>query len=58
MTCRFNGAGLWLFSRDPLLDDSRTEALFAYVQGLGFATSTLLPTVQEGCSYPPIPPAK
>jgi lipocalin len=55
---QFNGAGLWLFSRDPLLDDARKEALFAYVQGLGFATSTLLPTVQEGCSYPPIPPAK
>lgn len=55
---QFNGAGLWLFSRDPLLDDSRKEALFTYVQGLGFATSTLLPTVQEGCSYPPIPPAK
>jgi lipocalin len=49
-----NNSGLWIFSKDPNMDDSELMHLIeAYVVGNGFDPSVLLRVNQTGCLYKP-----
>jgi len=47
---KFNGVGLWLFSRNPV-DPAATREMKSVAKNLGFDISGLIPVEQEGCEY-------
>jgi len=46
-----NGAGLWLFTKDPVVDKEMVAMLRSEAEGMGFDLSVLRPVEQEGCIY-------
>ena len=44
-------AGLWLFSRKPILESSKLEYLRKILYKKGISSSKLLDVKQEGCNY-------
>lgn len=47
-----NGAGLWLFTKDPMPDPSVVDMLRNKTSELGFDLNVLSPVEHEGCTYP------
>jgi hypothetical protein len=45
------GAGLWLFTRDPLDAAGHTATMLRVLADKGIDTSALLPVEQRGCTY-------
>lgn len=46
-----NGSGLWILSRDQVLDKETLEMIKKEMLNKGIATSELLPVEQKGCEY-------
>merc|ERR1719231_1295563 len=46
-----NGAGLWLFTRQPVASKGQLDAMHALLAKQGVATSRLHPVQQTGCEY-------
>merc|ERR1712176_399906 len=47
-----NGAGLWLFTKDPQPPSDVVDMLRNKTSALGFDLSVLVPVEHEGCVYP------
>jgi len=52
---QINGAGLWLFTKDPTPESDTVLMLRDKAKALGFDLSVLEPATQEGCTYPDVP---
>lgn len=48
---RYNGQGLWFFSRVPVADESVLEEMEAAAAAAGICTANMKKVVQEGCKY-------
>ncbi|KAJ3308695.1 hypothetical protein HDU76_003837, partial [Blyttiomyces sp. JEL0837] len=46
-----NNAGLWMFTREPVVAKSLSDSLTQEILGLGLDASAMNPIVQEGCLY-------
>jgi apolipoprotein D and lipocalin family protein len=46
-----NGAGLWLFTRNPVATKAQLGAMHAALKAQGIATSRLHPVEHHGCNY-------
>lgn len=46
-----NGAGLWLFHRQPVAPKKDVREMRSYLASQGIAVSRLQPVVQQGCHY-------
>lgn len=46
-----NGAGLWIFSRDPIMSELNMAAAKAVLKSQGYSLSQLVKVPQEGCKY-------
>ena len=49
-----NGAGLWLFTKEPTPDQNVVELLLNKTSELGFDLGILQPVEHVGCTYPSI----
>ena len=50
-TTGINGSGLWIFSRDKILDQDTLKMIKQIMLNKGIAVSELLPVQQKGCKY-------
>lgn len=50
-TSGVNGSGLWIFSRDKIMDKNTLKMIKQKMLDKGIATSRLLPVQQKGCNY-------
>jgi len=46
-----NGAGLWLFTRNPVATEHQLDKMHSLLKSKGIATSRLHSVAQAGCSY-------
>ncbi|KAI3645885.1 hypothetical protein MP228_008813 [Amoeboaphelidium protococcarum] len=50
----FNGSGLWLMTREPIVHQSVIDNMLQIVDNLGYDKSILEKVYHEGCTYPAI----